>query len=187
MLALNIDSSNTFQIQTQTLVGRSVAVLGITGSGKTNTAAVLIEELLSNGLPLTVVDIEGEYWSLKEKFEVLVAGRSQHAELEVGPNNAAQLAEISLKRGISIILDQVDRRILDKPPSRSRLPRGIKEHQLILSLQRSSTRDIKTCGRLFIPCLKAEAFWSAMVTHIAAFAPQEGVTFQCYAAWRLSK
>jgi hypothetical protein len=105
MLALNIDSSNTFQIQTQTLVGRSVAVLGITGSGKTNTAAVLIEELLSNGLPLTVVDIEGEYWGLKEKFEVLVAGRSQHAELVVGPNNAAQLAEISLKRGISIILD----------------------------------------------------------------------------------
>jgi hypothetical protein len=108
MFALNIDSSNEFQIQTQTLVGRSVAVLGITGSGKTNTAAVLIEELLLNGLPLTVVDIEGEYWGLKEKFEVLVAGRSQHAELEVDPNNAAQLAEISLKRGISIILDLSD-------------------------------------------------------------------------------
>lgn len=105
MFALKIDNSDKFQIQTQTLVGRSVAVLGITGSGKTNTSAVLIEELLSNGLPLTVVDIEGEYWGLKEKFEVLVAGRSQHAELEVGPNNAAQLAEISLKRGISIILD----------------------------------------------------------------------------------
>ncbi len=108
MSALNIDSSNEFQMQTQTLVGRSVAVLGITGSGKTNTAAVLIEELLSNGLPLTVVDIEGEYWGLKEKFEVLVAGRSQHAELEVGPNNAVQLAEISLERGISIILDLSD-------------------------------------------------------------------------------
>jgi DNA helicase HerA-like ATPase len=48
MSALNIDSSNKFQIQTQTLVGRSVAVLGITGSGKTNTAAVLIEELLAS-------------------------------------------------------------------------------------------------------------------------------------------
>src|SRR6266851_4609583 len=108
MSALNIDSSNEFHLQTQTLVGRSIAVLGITGSGKTNTAAVLIEELLSNDLPLTVVDIEGEYWGLKEKFEVLVAGRSQHAELEVSPNNAAQLAEISLKRGISIILDLSD-------------------------------------------------------------------------------
>lgn len=108
MAALSIDSSNKFQIQTQTLVGRSVAVLGITGSGKTNTAAVLIEELLSSGLPLTVVDIEGEYWGLKEKFEVIVAGRSEHAELEVNPNSAAQLAEISVKRSISVILDLSD-------------------------------------------------------------------------------
>src|SRR6266567_7046282 len=108
MLALNIDSSNTFQIQTQTLVGRSVAVLGITGSGKTNTAALLIEELLSSGLPLTVVDIEGEYWGLKEKFEILVAGRSPHAEVEVGPSNAGHLADISVKRGISVILDLSD-------------------------------------------------------------------------------
>jgi len=83
-------------------------MLGITGSGKTNTAAVLIEELLSNGLPLTIVDIEGEYWGLKEKFEVLVAGRSQHSELEVGPGNAGLLAEISVQRGISVILDLSD-------------------------------------------------------------------------------
>src|SRR6266568_7807637 len=103
MSILHIDSSTELQFQTQDLVGRSIAMLRITGSGKTNTAAVLIEELLTNGLPLTIVDIEGEYWGLKEKFEVLVAGRSQHAELEVGPNSAAQLAEISLERGISII------------------------------------------------------------------------------------
>lgn len=108
MPTLSIDSANKFQLQPQTLVGRSIAVLGITGSGKTNTAAVLIEELLSSGLPLTIVDIEGEYWGLKERFEVLVAGRSEHAELEVGPSNAGKLAEISVKRGISVILDLSD-------------------------------------------------------------------------------
>ncbi|HVB21624.1 MAG TPA: DUF87 domain-containing protein [Ktedonobacteraceae bacterium] len=108
MPVLSIDSSNKFQLQPQTLVGRSIAVLGITGSGKTNTAAVLIEELLSSGLPLTIVDIEGEYWGLKERFEVLVAGRSEHSELEVGPGNAAKLAEISVTRGISVILDLSD-------------------------------------------------------------------------------
>src|SRR5215472_7976603 len=105
MSVLSIDSSNTFELQTQTLVGRSIAVLGITGSGKTNTAAVLIEELLEAGLPLTIVDIEGEYWGLKERFEILVAGRSEHSELLIGPENAASLAEISLTRGISTILD----------------------------------------------------------------------------------
>lgn len=108
MSVLSIDSSNKFELQTQTLVGRSVAVLGITGSGKTNTAAVLIEELLSSGLPLTIVDIEGEYWGLKEKFEILVAGRSEHAELAISPENAGKLADISVKRGISVILDLSD-------------------------------------------------------------------------------
>lgn len=108
MSLLSIDSSQKFELQTQTLVGRSIAVLGITGSGKTNTAAVLIEELLSNDLPLTIVDIEGEYWGLKERFEILVAGRSEHAELEIGPENAGKLAEISIKRGISVILDLSD-------------------------------------------------------------------------------
>jgi Predicted ATPase len=108
MSVLSIDSSNKIELQTQTLIGKSIAVLGITGSGKTNTAAVLIEELLSNGLPLTIVDIEGEYWGLKERFEILVVGRSEHAELRVGPEHAEKLAEFSLKRGISIILDLSD-------------------------------------------------------------------------------
>lgn len=108
MSVLSIDSSNKFALQTQTLVGRSIAVLGITGSGKTNTAAVLIEELLSSGLPLTIVDIEGEYWGLKERFEVLVAGHSEHTELEISSENASKLAEMSLKRSISVILDLSD-------------------------------------------------------------------------------
>lgn len=55
MSTLHIDILNKLQLQTQELVGRSVAVLGITGSGKTNTAAVLIEELFLSGLPLTIV------------------------------------------------------------------------------------------------------------------------------------
>lgn len=108
MSVLSIDDSKGFELQTQILVGRSIAVLGITGSGKTNTSAVLIEELLSNGLPLTIVDIEGEYWGLKELFEILVAGRSEHSDLEVDPANAGKLAEISLKRSISVILDLSD-------------------------------------------------------------------------------
>ncbi len=95
-------------LETQAFVGRSVAVLGITGSGKTNTAAVLIEELLSEGLPMTIVDIEGEYWGLKQFYDLLIAGRSEHAELEIGPENAGQLATLSVQRSISVILDLSD-------------------------------------------------------------------------------
>ncbi len=102
---MNIDTEGMLHLDTGSLVGKSAALLGITGSGKTNTAAVLIEELLSNGLPLTIVDIEGEYYGIKQRHNVLVAGRSEHSELLIGPENAAQVAEISLTRGISVILD----------------------------------------------------------------------------------
>ncbi len=52
---MDIDTEGTLHLDTGSLVGKSAALLGITGSGKTNTAAVLIEELLSSGLPLTIV------------------------------------------------------------------------------------------------------------------------------------
>src|SRR5947209_19816062 len=106
-MSLDIASPDLL-LETQAFVGRSVAVLGITGSGKTNTAAVLIEELLTQGLPMTIVDIEGEYWGLKQSYDLLIVGRSEHAELEIGPENAAQLATLSVQRGISIILDLSD-------------------------------------------------------------------------------
>src|SRR3712207_6513053 len=102
---LQIDTSHELRLPLATLVGQSVAVLGIRGSGKTNTAAVLIEELLAQGLPLTIVDIEGEYWGLRERFEILVVGRSENVDLVVEAGHAAKLAEFSVLHGISVILD----------------------------------------------------------------------------------
>src|SRR5579885_3382084 len=93
------------ELDINTFIGKSAALLGITGSGKSNTAAVLIEEMLASGLPLTIVDTDGEYYGLKERYELLVVGRSEHAELVISPENAAALAQISVERGISVILD----------------------------------------------------------------------------------
>src|SRR6266436_3613101 len=92
------------QMQIEELIGQRIAVLSISGSGKTNTVAVLAEELLSH-VPMTICDIEGEYYGLKERFDLLVAGRSDQAEVPLFRENAASLAEVSIQRGISIILD----------------------------------------------------------------------------------
>lgn len=100
---MNIASG--LDVTVENFVGRCVALLGITGSGKTNTAAVLIEELLGQGLPMTIIDIEGEYWGLKQKFDLLIAGKSEHAELAISPENAGALATASVTRGLSVILD----------------------------------------------------------------------------------
>jgi hypothetical protein len=102
-MSLNIASD--FNLSIEQVLGESIAVLGIKGSGKSNTAAVLAEELLDAGLPLVIVDIAGEYWGLKERFQILVAGRSPQSEVPLEVSGAAQLAEFSLTNSIPVILD----------------------------------------------------------------------------------
>src|SRR5258707_9028701 len=101
---MQIDVGDALELTIEEIIGQRIAVLGISGSGKTNTVAVLAEELLPH-LPVTICDIEGEYYGLKERFDILVAGQSEHAEVPLFKENAASLAEVSIRRGISIILD----------------------------------------------------------------------------------
>ncbi len=49
----------------QKLLTKHIAVLAKSGSGKSYTVAVLIEEILKKGLPVVVIDQHGEYYSLK--------------------------------------------------------------------------------------------------------------------------
>jgi len=88
----------------ESLLGRCVAVLGVRGSGKTNTATVLIEELLNQGIPLTVIDIEDEYWGLLEAYDMLVVGYTEHCHMAVSPRQAPALARLSVEKGVPIIL-----------------------------------------------------------------------------------
>jgi len=43
------------------LVQKHVSILARTGSGKSYTAAVILEELLENGIPMLIIDPHGEY------------------------------------------------------------------------------------------------------------------------------
>lgn len=101
---MQIDVTHRLHLSLEEIVGQRIAILGISGSGKTNTVAVLAEELLPR-LSMTIVDVEGEYFGLKEKYPLLVAGRAAHAEVPLIVENAAALAELSLRHGVSVILD----------------------------------------------------------------------------------
>lgn len=86
------------------LTGRAFAT-GKSGSGKSNTGGVICEQLLANDHPLLVVDIEGEYYSLKEKYEVLHVGADDEVDLRVGPEHAEKLASLALEQRVPIVLD----------------------------------------------------------------------------------
>lgn len=105
MTMLHIDTEKRVQMDLKSVIGESIAVLGIKGSGKTNTSAVIIEELLEHGLPLVIVDIEGEYWGLCERYEIVVVGKSPNVDIEAGVEQAAGFAEFAVTHGVSLILD----------------------------------------------------------------------------------
>jgi len=100
---LNI--SRDLNLNLEDLIGQCISILGIRGSGKSNTAGVIFEELLQNNYPLSIVDIEGEYFGLKEKYEVLVVGTGEGVEIEIDANCAAEIAQVSMEQNVPVVLD----------------------------------------------------------------------------------
>ena len=86
------------------LTGRGF-ITGKSGSGKSNTASVMIENLLSNNFPVLIVDTDGEYYGLKEQFELLHAGADDECDIVVSPEHAEKLANLALEQNVPIILD----------------------------------------------------------------------------------
>jgi intein/homing endonuclease len=73
-----------------------------------NTANVVAENLLDNGYNLAIVDPEGEYYGLKEQYELLHVGAGDLCDVQVGPEDGERLAEITLGETAPIIIDVSD-------------------------------------------------------------------------------
>jgi hypothetical protein len=86
------------------LTGRGF-ITGKSGSGKSNSASVVAENLLDNGFGLLIVDIDGEYYGLKEEYEILHAGADEECDIQVTPDHAEKLAALALEQNVPIILD----------------------------------------------------------------------------------
>ncbi|NHN48909.1 DUF87 domain-containing protein [Halostella sp. JP-L12] len=88
----------------QLLTGRGF-VTGKSGSGKSNTASVIGEELLEAGYPLLIVDTDGEYYGLKEEYELLHAGADEECDIQIGAEHAEKIATLALEENVPVILD----------------------------------------------------------------------------------
>jgi len=98
-------SEDGFSMPTlEVLTGRGF-VTGKSGSGKSNTVSVVAEELLAAGVPLLIVDTDGEYYGLKETYELLHVGGDDRCDLQVTPDHAERVASVALDRQVPVILD----------------------------------------------------------------------------------
>jgi hypothetical protein len=86
------------------LTGRGF-ITGKSGGGKSNSASVIAEKLLDRGYSLLCVDIDGEYYGLKEEYEILHVGADEECDLQVSVEHAEKLASLALEQGVPIILD----------------------------------------------------------------------------------
>ncbi|WP_135828347.1 helicase HerA domain-containing protein [Halorussus halobius] len=88
----------------EVLTGRAF-ITGKSGSGKSNTMSVVAEKLLDGGYPVMIVDTDGEYYGLKEEYELLHAGADDECDIQVEPQHAEKLASLALEDNVPIILD----------------------------------------------------------------------------------
>lgn len=78
---------------------------GTSGGGKSNTTGVICEQILEKGQLLMVIDTEGEYYALKEDYEILHAGATEECDFIVDESHAEKIAELALEQNVPIVLD----------------------------------------------------------------------------------
>lgn len=92
-------------------VTETFAILGKRGSGKTSTAVVMVEEMISAGLPVVVVDPVGVWWGLRSSADgsgdglpVVIFG-GDHADLPLQETTGTLLADVIIEQRFPAVID----------------------------------------------------------------------------------
>lgn len=99
--------ADNYQPHVNEILGKGLVGFGISGSGKTNLAALLIEQLGKFSIPALLNDLEGDYESL---IDVLPRGRRAGNIAEPGGifasiENAEPIGQYIMEHGIQLVLD----------------------------------------------------------------------------------
>jgi hypothetical protein len=104
LLNLGSHDGSAFSADADRIVTGRTCVIGASGSGKSYLVAVLCEELCRAGIPFLVIDTEGEYHTLKEKYDLLWVGDEEGCDVRL---NELRLGDLAAAAPVSqpIILD----------------------------------------------------------------------------------
>src|SRR5690606_13171256 len=96
----------------QEALERHIAILGKTGSGKSNTAKVIAERLMAAGERVCAIDPTGTWWGVRlaqdgkraSKFKPVIFG-GNHADIQITGDHGAAIAEAIATSSTSAIID----------------------------------------------------------------------------------
>lgn len=93
------------------MLSQHIAVLGKTGSGKTYAAKGLVENLLSDGRQVCVLDPTSAWWGLRlaadgkrAGFDVVLIGGT-HGDIPLAERSGAAVARLVTEQGVSCVID----------------------------------------------------------------------------------
>lgn len=111
-MAIYLDILKGLPLDANKFISSMSLVMGMRGTGKTNTVTRIIEQLLKWHIPLSIIDLEGEYWSLQGMFPWLkIVGNTRKANLRIPLDEEAikifakQLSNDAVYKQQSYILD----------------------------------------------------------------------------------
>ncbi len=102
---MNISPDLQLDIAEQT--NRRIGFFGMSGSGKSNSKRVYIEEMILSGQRIggmTIIDPNDEYGSLREIGTFVVVGDAEGCDITCDTAHAPELARRSVEMGLNIIL-----------------------------------------------------------------------------------
>lgn len=99
----------SFEVDPQTLVTGRTAIVGSSGSGKSNLIGVLSEELARLNFPFLLIDVEGGFHTLSERYQVAWVGDDPRANAKHDPKTYPVIAKLLEESGGRVVFDISER------------------------------------------------------------------------------
>jgi hypothetical protein len=97
------DLPSAVPVDIPTLLASRMLIQANSGGGKSHALRQLLEELFGK-VPIIVLDPEGEFWTLREKFDVILVAKSG-GDIEANVKTARLLARRLVELGASAVID----------------------------------------------------------------------------------
>lgn len=104
-----------FSISGQELVTGRTCIIAQSGAGKSWTIAVLCEQLCRYHIGFCLIDTEGEYFSLKDRFDLTWIGADDECEYDIERvDNLKDILRDSIRSGVPVIYDVSEVEMIEK-------------------------------------------------------------------------
>ncbi|HMA05766.1 MAG TPA: DUF87 domain-containing protein, partial [Methanomicrobiales archaeon] len=104
-LVIGTAGDRDFSIDAQHLVTGRTCIIAQSGAGKSWAIAVLCERLCAAGIGFCIVDTEGEYFSLRERYPVLWVGSDEGCDEDIERADLKDLMLRAVVNGTAVVFD----------------------------------------------------------------------------------